>query len=326
MLCLNRQEKDPNFNIAAEEYFLKNFEEEFMMVWINSPSIVVGKHQNLMEEVDIGYVIDHKIPVIRRISGGGTVYHDEGNINFSLIQYGEEGKLIDYHKHLSPIIKTLHHFNLNTYFGGISDLYFNNKKISGNAEHIYKNKVLHHGTLLFSTDLSILHKALGKTSDRYSSKAVKSRRRNVSNISRYLKTPLTSLEFKNHFFHQLAALFHDSEEYYISDNDRVKINDLVQKKYSTWEWNFGYSPKYKFNNKVILEDTSFLIELDVNKGIINDVVINNGKDHKPFIELLKACLLLTRHHPKFVYEKLIQSGMINFVGTDQLTHLVKQLF
>jgi len=174
MLIVNRPHTDPWFNIAAEEYFLKNFQEDIFMLWQNEASIIVGKHQNTLAEINYPYVKENGIPVIRRISGGGTVFHDLGNLNFTFIQNGEKGKLVDFRKFTDPILAVLNKMGVPAVFEGKNDLRVDGLKISGNAEHVFKNRVLHHGTLLFSSVLNDLGKALKVKTDRFTDKAVKS--------------------------------------------------------------------------------------------------------------------------------------------------------
>ena len=156
MICIADHRTDPYFNLAAEEYLLKSKNEDYFMLWRNEPSIVVGKHQNALAEIDLLYAREKGFKVARRISGGGTVFHDLGNLNFSFISNGEEGKLINYRKYATPIVEVLGMLGIEATFSKRDDILIEGMKISGNASHVYKQRVLHHGTLLFSSDLSDL--------------------------------------------------------------------------------------------------------------------------------------------------------------------------
>ena len=187
MLIINRPQTDPYFNIAAEEYLLKQMDEDCFMVWQNEPSIIVGKHQNTLAEINYSFAKENNIPVVRRITGGGTVFHDLGNLNFTFISSGEKGKLVNFKKFTQPIIEVLNQMGIPARFEGKNDLRVNGLKISGNAEHVYKNKVLHHGTLLFSTDLNFLKKAIKSVPERFQDKAVQSVRSKVANITDFIE-------------------------------------------------------------------------------------------------------------------------------------------
>src|SRR5450759_4199757 len=174
MFCINLNTNDPFFNLAIEEYLLKNSKEEYLILGINKPSVIIGKHQSAHREVDTKFVLENNIPVIRRISGGGSVFHDNGNLNFTFICQSEDGKQVDFRKYTKPVIEFLLSLGLETKFEGGNDLKIDGLKISGNAEHVHRNRVLHHGTLLFSTSLDMLRNALRKDSSHYTTRAVES--------------------------------------------------------------------------------------------------------------------------------------------------------
>ncbi len=156
MHCLKLISTDPFFNLAVEEYLLRNRTEDFLVLGINDPSVIIGKHQVAHREADTKFVMENNIPVIRRISGGGTVYHDFGNVNFSFILNSARGTQVDFRKYTLPVIEFLASLKVNAELEGKNDLKVNGLKISGNAEHVYRERVLHHGTLLFNADLGKL--------------------------------------------------------------------------------------------------------------------------------------------------------------------------
>ncbi|OQX76722.1 MAG: hypothetical protein B6D61_08380 [Bacteroidetes bacterium 4484_249] len=252
------------------------------MLWQNEPSIIIGKHQNTFAEINYQYVKKYNIPVVRRISGGGTVFHDLGNLNFSFIENGEKGKLVDFKKFTKPIVEVLNQMGVPAIFEGKNDLRVNGLKISGNAEHVYKNKVLHHGTLLFSSDLSGLNKAIKVVSDKYEDKAVKSIRSKVANISDFLKPPLRIEDFRERIFQHIINIYKDVTFYSLNKNDDKAVRQLVIKKYSTWKWNFGYSPKYSLHRQIQTENGILKFNLKVEKGFIKDLEIS-GLKIKPYL-------------------------------------------
>jgi lipoate-protein ligase A len=269
MLIIRRHNTDPYFNLATEEYVLKEIPENSFMLWRNAPSIIVGKHQNTLAEINVDYVKSNNIPVVRRLSGGGAVFHDLGNLNFTFIQTGASDMLVDFRKYTTPILDVLKGLGINARFEGRNDLTIDGKKFSGNAEHIWKNRVLHHGTLLFSAQMTDLSQALNVDPAKFTDKAVKSVRSRVTNISGHLKEPMDVLDFANLIQDHIVTLYPDAEYYDLSETDHEKIHELVRTKYSTWEWNFGYSPNYNFRKILRTEKSGTLeFDLDVKNGTI----------------------------------------------------------
>ena len=183
MLCIKNDNTNPYFNLAAEEYVLRNFKENCFMLWRNRPSIIVGKHQNTLAEINVDYVKEKNIDVVRRLSGGGAVFHDLGNLNFTFIKNAEkEEALVDFKKYVEPVLEVLQHLGVNAKFEGRNDIMIDGKKISGNAEHVFKKRVLHHGTLLFSSQMADLSNALKVNPLKYQDKGGKSVRSRVTNL------------------------------------------------------------------------------------------------------------------------------------------------
>ncbi len=195
MLCIHLKNQDPYFCLAAEEYFLKNFREDIFMLWQSEDTIVVGKHQNALGEINYRFVREKGIQVARRISGGGTVFHDSGNVNFTFIKNVKGPSEISFKIFTTPVVEALAQLGVTATTSGRNDLLINGFKISGNAEHVFKNRVLHHGTLLFNSDLENLGQAIKVIPGKYESKAVQSNRSPVANISSFLKDQLKIEEF-----------------------------------------------------------------------------------------------------------------------------------
>ena len=174
MLCIINTNTKPYFNLAAEDYVLRNFKDDCFMLWRNKPSIIIGKHQNTLAEINLEYVKDNNIDVVRRLSGGGAVFHDLGNLNFTFIKNAkDEGSLVDFKKYIQPILEVLQSLGVNAKFEGRNDIMIDGKKISGNAEHVFKRRVLHHGTLLFLSQIADLSKALKVNPLKYQDNGVK---------------------------------------------------------------------------------------------------------------------------------------------------------
>ncbi len=286
MLCLHLKNTDPYFCLAAEEYLMKNFTDDIFMLWQSENAVVVGKHQNAAAEINHRFVYENNIAVCRRISGGGTVFHDAGNVNFTFIKNVKSPAEISFKQFTAPVVEALAKLEIEATTSGRNDLLINGLKISGNAEHIYKNRVLHHGTLLFNSDLEKLGQAIKVTPGKYEGKAVQSNRSRVGNISQFLPALMTKEEFLR-FLLDVQLENPENKMYVFSENDNSVTEKLATEKFRTWEWNFGYSPKYTFKNQVEIKGKTLSIRLVVEKGIIVEVEFGGeffGKDEKLHIQ------------------------------------------
>ena len=268
MKCIHLKNNDPYFCLAAEEYLLKNFREDIFILWQSENTVVVGKHQNALAEINYPFVRENNIKVARRISGGGTVFHDAGNVNFAFIKNVSSPAEISFKIFTQPVVTALAKLGIEATTSGRNDLLIGDLKISGNAEHVYKNRVLHHGTLLFDTDLENLGQAIKLTPGKYTDKAVQSNRSKVTNISNYLKKQMSVKDFIQFLIDvQLEDASNSIIE--LKESDIQNIQQLSTEKFDTWEWNFGYSPKYSFINSFTVDKQELEIKLEVVKGIID---------------------------------------------------------
>lgn len=286
MLLINNTNTNAYFNLAMEEYFLKNTNEDIFLLWQNENSIIVGKNQNTLSEINYDYVKENNIKVVRRLSGGGAVFHDLGNINFTFISCNDNS-FSDFKKFTMPIVEALKELNVHAEFSGRNDLLIDGQKFSGNAQYNYKNKVMHHGTLLFSSEINDLSNALKVKPSKFQGKSVKSVKSRVTNISSHLDKKMTVLEFKDYLMDFINKRDENSHFYELNDKDVESINKLVEEKYSTWEWNFGYSPKYSLYNELKYPGGNVEFSLDVHDGLIKDIKFFGdffGKEDISFIE------------------------------------------
>lgn len=282
MLCINLDSGDPFFNLAAEEYLLKSRKDNYFIAGINDPSVIIGKHQIAHAEANVAFVNERKVPVIRRISGGGTVYHDRGNLNFTFIHESKTGYQVDFKKHTEPITDFLHEQNVNTSFDGKNQINADGIKISGNAEHIFKNRVLHHGTLLFEVSLENLHAALKQNAGKYHSRAVQSNRTPVTNLIGLLLTIKSIEDLKTRLLDYILYREPQSEMYNFTPTEIAEINALAVSKYKTWEWNYAYGPQYLFRNGFSINGTLHNCFINVKDGIITDCKIDGSNIMKEF--------------------------------------------
>lgn len=295
MKLLRSKNNDPHFNLALDEYLLKETSGDFFVIGINSSSVVTGKHQVPHCETDTEYITRNNIPVIRRISGGGTVWHDEGNVNFSVIVTGSEGRQIDFRKYTLPILGFLGQLGIDARLEGKSDLKVNGLKISGNAEHVWKNRVLHHGTLLFNSDLPGLRSALRNDTSCYTTRAVTSNRSHVTNLIDLVPHIKSTEEFAGTMEEYFATQL-QYNRIFLTHDQELKIKTLAGSKYRTWEWNYAYGPEYAFKKGGV--------ELNVSNGLIVNILTTNEFKLPGISEQLTGM----RHMPADIEERLKKKG------------------
>lgn len=276
MKCILTGANDIYFNLAAEEYLLKNSHNNYFMLWQSRPCVVVGKHQNAMAEINYSFLKANDIPVARRLTGGGTVYHDPGNLNFTFIMNGEKGKLVNFGRYLTPIVEFLHSKNILARPGTKNEINVNGLKISGNAEHVYKNRVLHHGTLLYDSNLEFLQKSIEVKSGEFIDKAVQSNRADVINISSFLENDYSQRKFLLEMFEFIKGYFNESVDYTLDDSEKAEIEKLKMNKYETWEWIFGYSPAFEIKKTITLRNHTIKAGIKVQNGIIEKAVFESS--------------------------------------------------
>ncbi|MGQ1888993.1 lipoate--protein ligase [Thermophagus sp. OGC60D27] len=326
MLCIRSNTLDPAFNLATEEFLLDNKADECFYLYINRPSIIVGRHQNSLAEINVDYVKKNNIDVVRRLSGGGAVFHDPGNLNFSFIMNKERNNTEGFKKYTRPILDVLISLGLDAKFEGRNDLTIDGKKFSGNAKCLYNDKILQHGTLLFSSKLPDLSNALKVNPLKFQDKAVKSVRSRVTNISEHLKQPITLARFENLIFDHVRSLYPDSEIYNLSDADIAAINKLVEDKYGTWDWNFGSSPQYNFQKGIKTNGGFIEINLEVQKGRIEKAKIFGDFFNSRDINELENFLNGMPHDPQHIKEKLNSIQLDHYLENVSVEHFMEGLF
>ncbi|RPH32509.1 MAG: lipoate--protein ligase [Bacteroidales bacterium] len=326
MFLIYQPSTNPYFNIASEEYLLKSFSDEFFIIYRNEPSVIVGKHQNTMAEINLEFVRRRGLPVVRRLSGGGTVYHDLGNINYTFVANGTEGSMVDFKRHTQPIIDILQALGVNARIGGKNDIRVGEKKISGNAEHIYKNRILHHGTLLFNSNLDELNESIKINPSTYTDSAVKSIRSQVANISDYLNHNISIDDFTSLILNHIKEGSPNTNEYQLSIKDISSINQLISIKYSTWDWNYGYSPSYILNKQIPIGDKTLSIQISAEKGLIRSIAFSGSMIVKNRIEHLEKLLNGCPHDMDEIANRLSKVDLNYYLPQISLEELLGGLF
>jgi lipoate-protein ligase A len=324
MILINRSETDPFFNIAAEEYVLKSMNEDVFMLWVNDPSVIIGKHQVTTAEVDLLYTHEHGIPIIRRISGGGTVYHDQGNLNYSLVLNGEDGKLVDYERYAGTIIRALARHGIEASLLGKSSLATKGMKFSGNAEHVFKKRVLHHGTLLFNSKLEDLRKCIRPEHKNYNDKSVKSVDSKITNLSDHLPPNMQMEDFRNLLIQQIRIDFPGIIEFEFSAGDKENIRKLADEKYSSKAWNFAYSPKYDLIKDIQIAGRNYRLQLSSEKGRISKMSI--AMDEEEIMQEISVALVHTLHHPKEINDVLNNTKFADHLNKEGREEFIRGLF
>ncbi|EGQ1567118.1 lipoate--protein ligase [Staphylococcus aureus] len=311
----NNNITDPTLNLAMEEYVLKNLpaEESYFLFYINRPSIIVGKNQNTIEEVNQTYIDAHNIDVVRRISGGGAVYHDTGNLNFSFITDDDGNSFHNFQKFTEPIVQALQSLGVNAELTGRNDIQVGQAKISGNAMVKVKNRMFSHGTLMLNSDLDEVQNALKANPAKIKSKGIKSVRKRVANIQEFLNDPLEIEEFKKII---LKTIFGETEveEYKLTDEDWENIEKLSNDKYRTWEWNYGRNPKYNFEREEKFEKGFVQIKFDVKRGKIEHAKIFGDFFGVGDVTDLENALVGCLHDFEHIEEALSEYDLYHYFG------------
>lgn len=289
--------QDPAWNLALEEYFFENTPagETFFMLWRNHNTVVIGKNQNTLAEIDLDYVSNQNIRVVRRLSGGGAVYHDDGNLNFTFITDAPEGGRIDLHRFCQPVAEKLRALGVNAEIGGRNDMTVDGRKFSGNAQYIRNGRVMHHGTLMFDSDLSVLEKVLRVDREKISTKGIASVSSRVTNLRPYLPDGVTLEQFSRYLLESITG----KSEPTITELSAAAL-DAVQHlkgtRYDTWQWNYGRSPECSVTNSRRIEGCGRVcLHLRLEEGKIRDLHITGdffgNKDVSELVRLLEGCPL-----------------------------------
>lgn len=313
MIYVINDNNDPFFNHAAEEYIMKNFQDEVFMLWINKPSILIGKNQNTISEINLDYVKDNKIEVVRRLSGGGTVYNDLGNMNFTFITYRDKSKASlknGFEKFALPVVKALQELGVNAIFTGRNDIEINGRKFSGNAQCFQKDKLLHHGTLLYDCDMSKLSQALKSKRLKFKDKSVKSVGGRVTNIRSHLTKDMTLEEFKEYLKTYIINTYKIDKIYKFSEEDMEEIKRISKEKFETWDWNYGRSPKYAYENAVKYPSGLVEYNIDVEGGRIADISIYGDFFGESNVKDLER-LILGKRYTREDIEKTLENIVID---------------
>jgi lipoate-protein ligase A len=307
---------DPSINLALEEYALRNFdiETDYLLFYINEPSIIIGRNQNTLEEINHEYIEKNDIHVVRRRSGGGAVYHDLGNLNFSFLTRYQQGNLHNFKKFTDPVIDVLRRMGVESELSGRNDIVAEGRKISGNAQFSTGKRMLSHGTLLLDSDLDEVTNALNVKMSKIESKGHKSVRSRVANINEFLDDPLSIEEFRELL---LKGLYHDRDEfetYHLTEAEWGKVHELRDKRYGNWSWNYGKSPKFNIQRNRRFDIGEIDLRLDVEDGHIEHLKIYGDFFGQEPVEELADQLVGLRYHPEDLEQALDSIDVQDYFG------------
>ncbi|TSB45832.1 lipoate--protein ligase [Alkalicoccobacillus porphyridii] len=262
---------DPEINLAIEEYALKNLDpkDTYLLFYVNRPSIIIGKNQNTYEEINLDYVKAQNLYVVRRLSGGGAVYHDEGNLNFSFITEDDGHSFHNFKKFTEPVVQALAKLGVTAELSGRNDIHVGERKISGNAQFTTKGRMFSHGTLMLDSEVENVVSALNVKDEKIRSKGIKSIRSRVANVNEFLEQPIQMDEFKQ----LLLRFIFDSEDgeiptYHLSEKDWEGIHELSKQRYQNWDWNYGKSPAFDIQRSKRFAGGSVDVRMNVRRGTI----------------------------------------------------------
>ena len=234
---------DPYYNLALEDHIFQQFAQtqDCFLLWQNQPCVVVGKNQNTLEEINSRYIHEHNILVARRNSGGGAVYHDLGNLNYTFIVHPARNEVLSFQEFVQPLILTLRKLGIEAQSSGRNDVLIAGKKVSGSAQYAKNGRLLHHGCILVNCDVDALSGALNVSENKFRSKGIKSVRSRVTCVNDHLSRPLTVEEFKRIFIRQVS-MEQTLRPIELGAEDLRRVRELRDHQYATWEWNYGGSP------------------------------------------------------------------------------------
>lgn len=264
---------DPDFNLALEEYVFESMprDREYLMLWQNDNAVIIGRHQNALAEIDTNVVTQNGIRVVRRLSGGGAVYHDLGNLNFTFIVDADGESQVDLRRFCQRVADALTALGLDAQVDGRNDILANGCKISGNAQYLRLGRIMHHGTLLFDSDLSRLGQALRPDPEKVKAKGVQSVRSRVANIRSLLPQDMTLSQFRAHLAqYLLQGLPHSRHE--LTQQELAQVEAIRAARYGTWEWNYGTSPACNLLRRRRVEGVgSVQAHILLDRGRISDI-------------------------------------------------------
>lgn len=262
---------DPWYNLALEEYLLRNLQpkEIILYLWQNENTVVIGRNQNPWKECRCSILEAEGGKLARRLSGGGAVFHDLGNLNFTFLM---DRRLYDLSRQLQVILEGVRSLGINAEFTGRNDLTVEGKKFSGNAFYLEKDKAYHHGTVLIHVDSAKVAKYLQVSKEKMAAKGVESVQARITNLQNYLPD-LSIQEMKNTLMTSFQKIYGKCPEEPLVINSREKGLEELYAKYSSWEWRYGKTPQFDLVLESRFPWGGIELGLKLNKGRIMEATL-----------------------------------------------------
>ena len=315
----NRDESDPHINLAIEEFCLRQFSptRSYIFVYVNRPSVIIGRHQNILQEVDLSLVEEERFQVVRRISGGGAVYHDFGNLNFCFINNFNSRSIANTRQTIAPVQFALKNMGISAIFNQKNDLFVNGAKVSGNAQFSNMRRILVHGTLLFDSNLDHLKRALNPLAEHITSAARKSIVSPVTNILSHLNTRISLTAFRERLLESIAEQCGGMKKIHLDETEWQAIKRLAKKKYRTWDWNYGKAPAFRLKRNGCISTNKLGYSIDVKKGRIISIRFASKNMSKEDVKMIEDGLTDVPFHQEAISARLNQiestiPGKLNF--------------
>lgn len=328
MRYLYNKNTDPYYNLALEEWIFENkTDDDYFMVWQNDKSIIIGRNQNTIEEIDQSYIIENNIKAVRRMTGGGAVYHDLGNLNLSFFTNVDDNFEIDFKDTSNFLIRSLKNMGIDAYSSGRNDILVNNKKISGLSQRINGKRILTNACILFDVDLDNLSKALKVNEAKFKSKGVKSIKSRVANIKNELDFNMDIEEFISKLTNAILSFYPSSEIFKLSHDENNQVLSLRNNKYITYEWNYGQSIGTNINNHKYIPDKGLLeIRATVDKGLIENIKIYGDFFATKDIAELENMFIGKRYIPSEIILIANEINIKDYIGPIDFDDLMDLLF
>ncbi|MDX1770386.1 MAG: lipoate--protein ligase [Planococcaceae bacterium] len=313
----NKGITDPRINLAIEEYALKTMDvdkDSYFLFYINEPSIIIGKNQNTIEEINTDYVESNGIHVVRRLSGGGAVYHDLGNLNFSFLTKDDGDSFRNFKKFTQPIVDALKEMGVDAELSGRNDILAGGRKISGNAQFSTKGRMFSHGTLMFDTEIEAVVSALKVRKDKIESKGIKSIRSRVANIMEFIEEPISIDDFRLKLLHSIFGGEEEVKTIELTEEDWANIHALSKERYANWEWNYGKSPAFNMSHSERFPVGGIDVRLQVKNGVIEDAHIYGDFFGVGDVADIEALLVGTAYEKSAITESLGDIDITTYLG------------
>ena len=313
----------PYYNMALEDMLMNNeeYDDDYVFFYIHKPSVIVGKHQNTMQEINYRFIKENNVTAARRITGGGAVYHDEGNLNYSFVFRRNEGGMIDFEPYTRPVIRALESLGVKSELSGRNDILIDGRKFSGTAQYMNKRKVLSHGTLMFDLNIENMVNALNVDDLKIQSKAITSVRSRVANLKDFLRADMDIYDFRAHltesFFEGLQMRTHN-----LSQAETERIRKSADEKFSSWEYNFGQSPSFSLVKKKKFSAGIIEAGINIDEGIITGIRFSGDFFVNEPVEKLEELLTGIRFEEAAVRNLPEADDIISGIKNDDIAELL----